>query len=80
VLRLVIASGMRPVAAGLVVGVAGIFALTRQVASLLFGVTATDPATLAGVTLLFCGVSLAALYLPARRAARIDALGVMRSD
>ena len=71
---------MLPVAAGLVLGMAGIFALTRQVAGLLFGITATDPLTLLCVTLSFCGASVAALYIPARRAARIDSLSTLRGN
>ena len=66
--------------AGLVLGIVSVFALARVFASLLFEVNASDPATLAGVTLLFGGVSLAAILVPARRAAKIDSLAVLRTD
>jgi putative ABC transport system permease protein len=80
VLWMVIADGIKPVLAGLTLGILSVFALTKAVASLLFAVSASDPATLAGVTILFSGVSLAALYLPARRATKIDPLAVLRTD
>lgn len=80
VLWMVIADGIKPVLAGLVIGILSVFALTKTLASLLFAVSASDPATLAGVTFLFSGVALAALYLPARRAIRIDPLAVLRID
>jgi len=80
VLWLVIREGMKPVVVGLAIGMLGVFSLTRAVASLLFGVSPLDPATLAWVTLLFFGVSLAALLVPARRATKIDSLAVLRTD
>jgi len=72
--------GMKPVVAGLVLGVLSVFALTRALSSLLFGVSAADPPTLAWVTLSFCGVSFAAVLVPARRAATIDSLALLRTD
>jgi putative ABC transport system permease protein len=80
VLRMVIRDGMRPVIVGIVLGLLSVFALTRVLASLLFAVSASDPATLAWVTLLFCGVSFAAILVPARRAATIDSLALLRTD
>src|SRR5712691_5032671 len=77
VLRRVITDGMKPVVAGLALGILSVFALTRVLATLLFAVSASDPATLAWATLLLCGVSLAALLGPARRAAKIDPLAVL---
>jgi predicted permease len=79
VLRMVIRDGMKPVVVGLVLGVLSVFALTRALASLLFAVSASDPATLAWVTLLFCGISFAATLVPARRATKIDSLAVLRT-
>jgi putative ABC transport system permease protein len=78
VLRMVIEDGMKPVLAGAALGILGVFALTKEVNSLLFAVSATDSATLALVTLLFCSLSLAALLLPARRASKTDPLAVLR--
>ena len=80
VLRMVIMDGMKLVVVGLALGILSVFALGRAVASLLFAVSASDPATLAWVTLFFGGVSLAALVVPARRAANIDSLAGLRRD
>jgi predicted permease len=79
VLRMVIMDGMKPVLVGLALGILSVLGLARTVASLLFAVSASDPATLLGVISLFCVVSLAALYFPGRRAAAIDPLAMLRS-
>jgi putative ABC transport system permease protein len=72
VLGLVIRQGMTLSVIGVVVGLAGALALTRVIGNLLFGVTATDPATFVAIPLLLLFVALLACYLPARRAARLD--------
>lgn len=79
VLRLVMGEGMRLVAVGLGVGLAGTLAVTRVVSSLLFSVSATDPVTLVSVVLLLVVFALGALYFPARRATNVDPLVVLRS-
>jgi putative ABC transport system permease protein len=80
VLKMVIGDGIKPVIAGLALGMLGVFGLSNALASLVFAVSASDPAALAGVTVLFGCVSLAALYLPARRATRIDPLVALRYE
>ena len=72
VLKLVIGQGMSLTVIGIAVGLAGAFALTRLLASLLFGVGATDPMTFVWIPVLLAAVSFLACYLPARRAARLD--------
>ncbi len=66
-------------ACGIVIGVAGAWALTRLLTSLLFGVTPGDPATFAAMVALLVAVALTAGYLPARRASRIDPMLTLRS-
>jgi len=72
ILSLVLAQGLRTAGAGIVIGLVGSFALTRYLQSLLFGVGAHDVSVSAGVTMLLFGVAMAACYLPARRATRVD--------
>ncbi len=80
VLGLVMKQGAGMVAIGIVAGLLTAFALTRLMASLLFGVTATDLPTFAGVTALLFAVALAACYLPARRATRVDPIQTLRYE
>jgi len=78
VLRLVLGEGLLTVAAGVAVGTGGAFVLTRAIQSLLFGVGANDPVTFAGVALLLTLVALAASYIPARRATKVDPMVALR--
>ncbi len=78
--RLVLRQGLGPVVVGIGVGLVGSIALTRLLSGQLRGVSATDPITLAGVTLLLLLVAAAATVLPARRATRIDATVAMREE
>ncbi len=80
VLGLVMKQGAGMVAIGIAVGLATAFALTRLMASLLFGVTATDIPTFVSVTIILFGVALAACYIPARRATRVDPIQTLRYE
>jgi putative ABC transport system permease protein len=80
VLRLIVGQGMRLAVGGIVLGIAGALALTRLMQSLLYGVSATDPATFAAVFAVLTTVALIASYLPARRATRVDPLKVLRAE
>lgn len=80
VLRLVLSQGMRLTLIGIVLGLAGAFALTRVFARMLIGVGATDAVTFVGVPLLLIAVACLACYLPARRASRVDPLVALRHE
>jgi putative ABC transport system permease protein len=80
VVRLVLVEGLALAAAGLAIGLAGALALTRLLASLLYGTTPTDPMTFVGVTLFLAVVALAATYIPARRATRVDPVVALRTE
>ncbi len=80
VLLMVLGQSMRTAAAGIVAGIAGALALTRAMATLLFGVSATDPATFAGIALLLATISALACFIPARRATRVDPIVALRCE
>jgi putative ABC transport system permease protein len=78
--RLVISNGMLMAVAGLVIGGAGAFAITRTLSTLLFNVSPNDPATLLSVAALLAGIALLACYVPARRVTAIDPIEALRYE
>jgi putative ABC transport system permease protein len=80
ILKLITWGGMKPALAGVLIGLAGVFALQRVIGNLLYGVTATDPAILAGVAGLLGADALIACYLPARRGTKVDPLVALHHE
>jgi putative ABC transport system permease protein len=80
VLKLVLRDGVVLVVIGMATGIAGAFAATRAMTSLLFGVVAADPLTFSGVAVVLSGVALFACYLPARKATKVDPLVALRYE
>ena len=80
ILRLIVGEGLKMSAVGMAVGIGAALAITRVMASLFIGVSPTDPATFGAITALFAVVSLAAAWLPAYRAARLDPMVALRVE
>ena len=80
VIAMVVGQGMTMTAAGTAIGVAAALMLTRLMSTLLFGVSAVDPATFLAIPCLLIAVALVACYVPARRATRVDPLQALRSE
>jgi len=80
VMAMVVGQGMTMTIVGTAIGVAASAALARLMSSLLFGVSAVDPVTFVAIPLLLIAVALAACYVPARRAMRVDPLQTLRSE
>jgi putative ABC transport system permease protein len=80
VLKLVLRQGIGLTLLGVIIGLAGAFALARVISNFLFGVTVTDPLTFLAVSALLFGVALLASYIPARRATKVDPLVALRHE
>ncbi len=80
VFRLVVGQGLRLVFIGIFIGLIGAFALTRVLAQVLFGITATDPLTFAAVALLLAIAAFFACWIPARRATKVDPMIALRGE
>jgi len=77
---MVLWNGMKMALAGVAIGLGLALGLTRLVASMLFGIGAHDPVAVGGVVSLLAFVTLAACYIPARRATRVDPMVALRND
>jgi ABC-type antimicrobial peptide transport system permease subunit len=77
---MVVRQAMLLVVIGVVSGTIAALVLSQTMTKMLFGVTATDPATFAGVAAVLVGVALLACYMPARRASRVDPIIALRSE
>jgi predicted permease len=80
ILQLILRQGMAMTFAGIVIGLIGTLGISRVLTSQLFGIKPTDPLTFIGVAVLLAGVALAACYLPARRATRVDPMVALRYE
>jgi putative ABC transport system permease protein len=80
IMQLILKQGVVLVALGVVIGLIAAIVLTRLMSHLLYGVSATDPATFSAIALLLTFIALVACYLPARRAARVDPIQALRAE
>jgi len=80
VMRMILSQGGKLAAAGVIVGLAASYALTRSMEAMLFGVSASDPSTFIAVATLLTAVALAACYIPARRAMQVDPMVALRHE
>ena len=80
VMHLILTHGLKLAVTGVVIGIGAALGMTRLMSSLLFGISATDPLTFAGVSVLLLAVAVAACYIPARRAMKVDPMVALRYE
>jgi ABC-type antimicrobial peptide transport system permease subunit len=80
VLSLILQQGMALILIGTAIGLAGAFALTRLIKTMLFGVSATEPSVFAGAAIMLILTALLAAYIPGRRATKVDPLAALRHE
>jgi putative ABC transport system permease protein len=80
VLKMTVGQGLRLVFTGVAIGLAAAFVLTRVMATLLFGVSPTDPLTFVSISIVLIGVAVLASYIPALRATRVDPMFALRYE
>ncbi len=80
ILNLVVSEGLTLSAAGIAIGLAGAFVVTRVTASMLVGVSPTDPITFIAIVVVFGAITMAASWIPARRASRLDPIAALREE
>ena len=80
ILKMIVGQGVKLAMTGVIIGIVGALALTRFLSSLIYGVKPTDPLTFIAVSLILIAVALAACYIPARRAAKVDPMVALRHE
>jgi putative ABC transport system permease protein len=80
VLQMTVKQGLKLVSAGMMLGLVAAFLLTRVLASLLYGISATDPITFVGISLVLLAVAILASYIPALRATKVDPIIALRAQ
>jgi len=80
VLQMTVVQGLKLVGAGMILGLGAAFLLTRVMATLLYGISATDPITFIGISVVLLAVAILASYVPALRATKVDPITALRAQ
>ena len=80
VLQMTVQQGLKLVGAGMIIGLGAAFFLTRLMATLLYGISATDPITFIGISIVLLAVAILASYVPALRATKVDPITALRAQ